>query len=123
VIVSAPALASTHVPAVSLATSPGKTNPFKNVFESLTLADDQNEGGAQQEGASLPKSTAKKELPEQNSGTEEAAVLAIPVVPQPPSQSLPKPSLMLGKMVQRALPEEATASPTSAGDQTGTEEA
>jgi hypothetical protein len=118
VIVSAPALASTHLPAVSLAASPGKTNPFKNVFESLTLSDDPNQDGAQQEGASLPKSTAKKELPEQNSGTEEASVLPAPVVPQPPSQNLPKPSLMLGKMVQRALPEEATASPTSAGDQT-----
>ena len=97
-IVSAPASAALHVPVVSLAPSPdsqdspaSKTIAFKNVFDSLTLFDDlENGGGAEQQGAALPKSTAKKDpSADSGSGTEEA------VVPQAPSGKLPKPSLNL----------------------------
>jgi hypothetical protein len=98
VIVSAPASAALHVPVVSLAPSPAsqdsptsKTTAFKNVFDGLTLFDDlENGAGAEQQGAALPKSTAKKDpSADSSSGTEEA------VVPQAPSGNLPKPSLML----------------------------
>jgi hypothetical protein len=130
VIVSAPAPATLPVPAVSFATSLGssgadaaKTNPFRNVFDSLTLSDDHEDGTGQQGGASVPKSAGKKELSEdQSSGTEEALVLPAPVVAQP-NQSLPKPSLILVQSAHGALPEnkeapqEATTAQPSSGDQ------
>jgi hypothetical protein len=98
VIVSVPASAALHLPAVSLASSPDSkdsiestTNPFKNVFDSLTLFEDLQSGsGAEQEGAPVPKSSAKKELPaDVGSGTEDA------VVPQMAGPNLAKASLIL----------------------------
>ncbi len=72
-----------------------KASLFKNVFDSLTLFQDlQHEGGAQEDGGSVPNSPHKKELPaDESSGTEEAVVLQIPIAPKTPSQ--PKPVLML----------------------------
>ncbi len=108
VILSASAPAALLVPAVSLATrldvqGPGaqgleskasnesRTTPFKNVFDSLTLFEDlQHQDGAGQNGAAVPKSSIKRDqLADSTSGTEEV------VVPQTPSGTLPKPSLVL----------------------------
>jgi hypothetical protein len=98
VIVSAPATAAIHVPVVPPATSDpknsnaSKTSPFKNVFDSLTLFEDPaHEGGAQEKGAAIPKSSAKKEPPaDRSSGTEEVSVLPAPIVPQKQTPILPQ---------------------------------
>jgi hypothetical protein len=98
VIVSAPATAAIHLPVVPPATSDSKnsnaskTSPFKNVFDSLALLEDPtHEDGAQEEGAAIPKSSAKKEPPaDRSSGTEEASVLPAPIVPQKQTPILPQ---------------------------------
>jgi hypothetical protein len=140
VIVSSPAPAALHVPAVSLPTSltsngpaldskdpnASKTIPFKNVFDSLALFDDlENDTGPQKQSASVPSSTTKKELPEDSStGTEDALVLQTPPVVQTASPSLPAPALILAQSAHGAVPEndqtpeDATGTPqTTSGDQ------
>jgi len=75
-----------------------KTNPFKNVFESLTLFEDiPQEGSEQQEGA---------------------AALQILPIPTATSQSPPKPSLILARSAHGALPGSAEAPEETAGPQT-----
>lgn len=91
-ILSSPAPVAPHAPVVSLvpsldpkASSTSKTSSFKNVFENL-----QQEGGSEQEGATLPKSLTKKEPhPDSGSGTEQTVVV------QTPTQGSPKASLTL----------------------------
>jgi hypothetical protein len=98
VIVSAPATAAIHLPVLLPATSDpkdsnaSKTSPFKNVFDSLALLEDPtHEAGAQEKGAAVPKSSAKKEPPaDRSSGTEEASVLPAPIVPQKQTPILPQ---------------------------------
>jgi len=124
VIVSATALAAPHVPVVSFATlldskdsNSSKTTPFKNVFDSLTLAGDlQHEDGAHEESATVPNSSVKKELDADHiSGTDEAVVLQAPIVPQTPSPNPPKPSLILPQPAHGAVPEkDATPDETPA---------
>lgn len=110
-IVSAPAPAALHVPVVSLAPSldakdpnAAKTIPFRNVFDSLTLLEDlQHERGAKQEGAAKNSSTKKERPAESGTGTEEL------VVPQIPSLSAPKPSLVLPQFARGNMPENNAA--------------
>ena len=108
-ILSAPALASLHVPVASLAPSLGskgpvldskgtdasQASPFKNVFDSLTLFEDSpQQGDAGQEHGGLPHSSTKKTLPDSSdSGTEDA------IVPQVPARTATKPSLVLSLSV------------------------
>ena len=109
-IVSPPAPAALDLPAISLAaalnskdSTESKTNPFKDVFDSLTLFDDQHESGSQEKHAAVPKSSTKKELPErQSSRTDKPTILQTPIVPQTPRPNLPKPSLMLPHVTGRS---------------------
>ena len=135
-IVSASAPSALPVPLVSLAASDpkegnaSKSTLFKNVFDSLTLFQDPgHEGGAQEEGGSVPNSLRKKELPaDQSSGTEAAGVPQVPILPKIPSQ--PPPSLMLPQPAHAAVagndvaPEQKTELPaTSARGQSDGEAA
>ena len=97
-ILSAPALASLHVPVASLApasdskdTDASQATPFKNVFDSLTLFEDSpQQGDAGQQNGGLPHSSTKKTQPESSgAGTEDA------IVPQAPARSAAKPALVL----------------------------
>lgn len=129
-IVSVSAHSALPVPVVSLATSldakdskVSKTTPFKNVFDGLTLFQDlQHEHGAQEEGAAVPNSAHKKEPPaDHNSGTEEAVVLQVPIVPKTPSPSLAKPSLILPQTAHAAVGENnASAEDRTAPDAAAT---
>ena len=129
-IVSAPAHAALHLPVVPLATSSdpkgsnasantSKTSPFKNVFDSLTLFEGQtHQGGAQEEGAAVPKSSTKKELTaDQGSGTEEASVLAAPIAPQAPAPSLLKSTLILPQAASGAAPDNNEVSEDAAAQE------
>lgn len=100
VIVSAPAPAALLVPVVALTSPPNskdphtsKTIPFKNAFDSLTLFQDVQH---------VPKSSIKKELPEElDPGTEEAVVPA----PSTPRQGLPKPYMLRPHSAQAETPD------------------
>jgi len=94
VILSAPALASLHVPVASLAPAldskgtdaSSQASPFKNVFDSLTLFEDSpQQGDAGRENGGVPHTSNKRTQPESSgAGTEDA------IVPQDPTRSASK---------------------------------
>jgi hypothetical protein len=119
VILSAPALASLHVPVASLApaldskdTDASQATPFKNVFDSLTLFEDSpQQGDAGQEHGGLPHSSKKTQPESSGAGTEDA------IVPQAPARSGAKTSLVLSLPAMGVASESAEAPDDKAPEQ------